>query len=433
MTRGILLRIAVAALSVAGSLVALELGFRWFRWHQLAQIDAPGDAYHFNRRDPVYHHRYLANATVRDQRPDYNVAYTLNAVGLRGSSNDGPKPAGTRRLLMLGDSFTFGIGVDDGKEFPALLQQAFDGVSLPVDVINAGVGSYSPILHYLTLRDRYLAWEPDAVVLWIDFGDIHDDAVYERHLLHDEEGRVIACNPDYVDGRPDWIGALLLRSALMKYLHSKFVRSYEKIRILGVRSYLWAKIRGEDTKLKAVHMLGRRRARVDLVKYDRYLMIRGLATQAELERYWARTGGYILKIHEMLKERGIPLLLGLYPYGTQVGPAQWHDGRVYFMFEQGVTYDDPLPFDFIKAFGARHGIPVIDTHPSFAAAADEQLFLPLDGHFTDAGHRVVASHLLRDPVFLGVVDGLVGRRARSTALFEPPHASDPPSPVAQSR
>lgn len=393
----------------------MELSFRWFRWHQLRQIAAPGIPYTFMRPHPIYHHRNITNATVQDHRPDYDATYTLNSLGMRGSVDYGAKPASTTRLLMIGDSFTFGFGVNDDEPFPSLIQRAFTEEGLPIEVINAGHGSYSPILHYLALRNIYLGLEPDAVILWLDFADIQDDYQYERHLLYDRQGRLVACNMGYVNGWPDVVGGLLFRSALLKYFESKFIRSYQKIRVLGWWNYFLAKLRGEDTKKKAIEMIGRRRARVDLVKYDRFLMTRGFSTTAEIERYWGRTGAYILKIRDLLREHGIPLVLGIYPYGHQVGVHQWHDGRVYEMLEQGVVYDDPRPFAFIEAFGARHGIPVINTSPSFIQARDETLYLPLDGHFNAAGHRVIASHLLHDPVFLSLVENLQQRAVISQA------------------
>ena len=387
------------------SLLALEAGFRWHKWRRLT-FDPLAGGYpdEITYQHPLYHHRYYANVAVKEWKADYDVVYTTNDLGLRGARRYGPKPAGVKRLLMLGDSFTFGIGVNDDEPFSAVIQQEMDPRRARIEVINAGVGSYSPILHYLTLRDLYLPLEPDAVILWFDVTDLQDDYLYERHLRYDAQGRLVACNSDYVRGHRDWVRPVLRRSAMANYFYSKFAGTYEKIGMLGWRAYLGAKLRGDDTKLNAVHMTAARRAHVDLLKYDRLLMVRGLATPAELERYWERTGGYLLRIQDLLRARDIPFALGLYPNAVQVGPNQWAEGRVYRMFDKGRTYDDPFPFTFIEAFARAHDIPVINTTPAFLAARDQELYYRWDGHFTPAGHRVLASHLLRDPTFRRLIE-----------------------------
>ena len=393
------LRLLLVVGSACAGLGLAELGVRWWRWHTLGAIPVPGYPDALTVHDPRYHHRYKPRTTVRESRPDFEAVYTTNALGLRGSRDYGPKPPGTIRLLMLGDSFTFGIGVNEGEPFCDLLQAAVAGSRPPVEIINAGVGSYSPTLEYLTLRDLYLAWDPDAVILWFDFSDLQDDELYARRLRYDPAGVLVGCDSDYADGHRDWAEMVLRRSALATYLHSKLVRSVQRIRLLGWRAYLDAKLRGEDTKLKAVFATGPPRLRMNLLQYDRYLMIRGLATEQELDRYWVRTGGFLLKIQELLEARGIPFVLGLYPQAVQVGPDHWANGREYYLFERGRTYDDPLPFTYIERFAAAHGIPVINTLPSFLAASDRPLFLPNDGHFTPEGHRALAAHALNDPVF----------------------------------
>jgi len=97
-----------------------------------------------------------------------------------------------------------------------------------------------------------------------------------------------------------------------------------------------------------------------------------------------------------------------------VGPEQWGQGRTAFGFEAGRTYDDPFPFEFLAAWAQAHDIPFMNTYPSFAAARSERLFHDWDGHFTAAGHRVVAEHLLRDPVFLGLLPPSTGIRRPSS-------------------
>ena len=91
-----------------------------------------------------------------------------------------------------------------------------------------------------------------------------------------------------------------------------------------------------------------------------------------------------------------------------MSPRQWAIGRVEMGFQSNRTYDDPFPFDFVKAFAAKEGIPVIDLWPAFLAANDQKLFYDWDGHFTPAGHRVVANALWEAPMIRQLL-----RRARS--------------------
>jgi len=52
------------------------------------------------------------------------------------------RPAGTvarARIVALGDSLTAGLGLQAEESYPALLQERIDELSLPYDVVNAGV------------------------------------------------------------------------------------------------------------------------------------------------------------------------------------------------------------------------------------------------------------------------------------------------------
>lgn len=91
--------------------------------------------------------------------------YARNGLGLRGPEPTRPKPPGLRRVLVLGDSFTFGLGVDDDADlFPARLERALGDVGPPVEVVNGGIpGSLTG--DWLALWRRVGAeLEPDAVL-----------------------------------------------------------------------------------------------------------------------------------------------------------------------------------------------------------------------------------------------------------------------------
>ncbi len=87
---------------------------------------------------------------------------TTNDLGLR---NPPIRPKVGTRILCIGDSRTFGAGVEDAETYPAQLQAILD-TQFPgrFEVINAGVSGYSAPqgLRYLELRGKALA--PDIVI-----------------------------------------------------------------------------------------------------------------------------------------------------------------------------------------------------------------------------------------------------------------------------
>jgi len=103
----------------------------------------------------------------------------VNSLGTRGPEFDPAKPAGTFRILSLGDSRTFGWGLAENETYSArlgdLLQQTV-GASPRIEVINAGVNAWSFQQMQVFLRDTALAWKPDVVLigeanLWTQFSE----------------------------------------------------------------------------------------------------------------------------------------------------------------------------------------------------------------------------------------------------------------------
>jgi len=409
-------RVLLAGLAVLVTAAGLEVVFRLTRWRGLQPPE--------RQEHPIYHHRLRPNWTYPQTSPDFETSATTNSLGLRASTEYGPKPPGTTRILMLGDSFTFGVGVNDEETFCALLQRALnagrdDGTT--VEVVNAGIGSYSPILHYLALRDLYLPLQPDAVVLWFDFGDMQNDFFYEHNLRYDQHGRLVACHPFYVDGRHDWFAELREQSALLKYFHNKFIRTYQKIRLLGLGEYLNAKLKGQSAKAAIATLTSKGRRVEEPIRYDQLFMIRNREDLPEITAHWQRSARYLLMIRDLLGAQRIPFVLAAYPYGIHVGPDQWGQGRTAFGFEPGRTYDDPFAFDLLEEFAAQHGIPFLNTYEAFRVAGrEERLFHDWDGHFTPAGHRLIASMLPSDPTFLSLMKALRDRPlARAPRRTEP--------------
>lgn len=68
-----------------------------------------------------------------------NLGLLLAAGGVVFAEEPKNANAGTKRLVILGDSITAGYGLDPDQAFPAILQGKIDAAALNYTVVNAGV------------------------------------------------------------------------------------------------------------------------------------------------------------------------------------------------------------------------------------------------------------------------------------------------------
>lgn len=128
---------------------------------------------------PVFHHTLLPNVDYPEAEWG-GAIYTVrtNSLGFKdGEVRQVPLKSDQPRILITGDSFTEGMGVEFKDTFAGLIKAELmkDGV----DVFNAGVSSYSPIIHLLKTR-YYLeavGLEFDRLVVFIDLSDMEDEAL----------------------------------------------------------------------------------------------------------------------------------------------------------------------------------------------------------------------------------------------------------------
>ena len=66
--------------------------------------------------------RLLGNIQTRGRQGVAPYLMRTNAAGYRTRELSSPRPAGKRRVLVYGDSFTEGVGVSDGHRFTDVLE-----------------------------------------------------------------------------------------------------------------------------------------------------------------------------------------------------------------------------------------------------------------------------------------------------------------------
>ena len=100
-----------------------------------------------------------------------HVVYRFNSLHMRG-----PEPRGAQRnVLLLGDSFTFGVLLEEEDTYAAQLDQlARDKFGdEAVEVLNGGVPGFGLANYVAWVEELGEAAQPDLVVVFFNGGDIH--------------------------------------------------------------------------------------------------------------------------------------------------------------------------------------------------------------------------------------------------------------------
>ena len=126
-------------------------------------------------------------------KPNLRSAWGIGEVhtddfGLR-NSHPPEKPAGVFRILMAGDSVTFGYGVDQTQSFPAVLETLLNKNAVgKYEVINAGIPGYSIADAGSLLPALSARYHPDLFIWTVTSND------YDDPLAIDGGGRIVSTN-----------------------------------------------------------------------------------------------------------------------------------------------------------------------------------------------------------------------------------------------
>ncbi len=184
--RRLLLASAALFLSTLAALAVGEIGVRLYAPQKDAMRWFVTDKrYGFTNR-PNFHQRYHYPTN------DYVMDIQTNSLGLRGPELDAQilSDPDALRVLLLGDSFTFGHAVQVEETFGHQLAQRLKGASRRSIVINAGVGGWGTLQEVTYARDHMPFYRPDFVVLTFCANDPENDTQYRYGLRDSDRGIV---------------------------------------------------------------------------------------------------------------------------------------------------------------------------------------------------------------------------------------------------
>lgn len=104
---------------------------------------------------------------------DHAATNRINSIGMR--DYEYPLLKGNRifRIVCLGDSVTFGAGVELDQVYPKVLEKLLNSRSegMHYEVLNFGVPGYNTAQEVITLREKALRYNPDLVLVGFNLND----------------------------------------------------------------------------------------------------------------------------------------------------------------------------------------------------------------------------------------------------------------------
>ncbi|MFH1689406.1 MAG: SGNH/GDSL hydrolase family protein [Candidatus Eisenbacteria bacterium] len=335
------------------------------------------DAPRIFRSSDVLPYQLVPNAESAHRTAEFSVPIRINSCGYRCREFDVAKGE-QFRILVVGDSFTFGHGCTSQECYASALQRELEEALGPgaAEVINAGYAScYYPDTYYLYLKTFGLELDPDLVIVGFFVGNDVDrqGMVFNEWVEVDERGlplRIASANAHVEDGY--WVSD----SRLLRYRYPILRNSHLFQAIVSVLRSSGAPAEG---------------------RYRNELMYR--------PSYAERTIGAVdgvkrlfTEMDAMTKASGAQFLVFSIPAIEQVEPHRFFD-------EEGAdsSLDILKPQRLFGEFFEESGIDFVDPLPFLRSMSEESLYYPIDQHWTPAGNELAGRWLARRLLEMGAV------------------------------
>lgn len=352
-TRRVLTGLAIALASSAATFLLIEAGMRLATGRKFLDEDL---------RLQTGEIAYKPNQAQRWKRLEWDIDMRVNSKGLRDYEHP-PEPS-PGSILVLGDSFTEGYGVELAETYSKRLEQRLKAAGTPRRVYNAGLRGRTP-KDYFRVYDAFFRDDPGVSLVIMGFFIAKDIAGPAT-----DAGTELAQAPD----QTRW--------------------TYEAKRFLCEHSVLYNLVR------RAVKSAPDNKRYNQLVKWgfvqslgegqDRHPW----ASRKHLDK-WKHTAGLLAAFRDRLQAQGRRFVLVLIPTKNQVEDDSYET----FLQATGV---DPKAMErfafaeFMTGYGREKGIPVLDLTPAFREANAREpgaFFFKTDGHWSPRGHALAEERL----------------------------------------
>ena len=334
-------------------------------------------------RELGYTHAANAIADVKvAEHPDRACRLRTNGDGLRRDSEIAvPKPPGTYRVLVLGDSQTSGYTAN-ADAYPGQLEArwAERAAGRTVEVLNAGIDGYGPQQVYLWYLRYGLPLEADLVIFAVYAGNDVDDLAHgavSGATIDDDAGRIGPLRTPLA-----W---LKLRSELVQRVRPPVQRVLDEVQ--PARTVI-----PEDRLIRLLREC--HGCWLQSLKQA----VRARTEPDAAERAYRRLELAFQLVESLAGTDGGRLAVVTIPTKIQVEPddergAVGRAGRLLELDPADAVYDT-MAYNRIREAAQRAGVLVVDPLAALQEQAqDRRLYYRRDWHLNPAGNRALATAL----------------------------------------
>ena len=140
----------------------------------------------------------IPNRTYTHVTPEYVVELRTSSQGFRDDREFSPvTPPDTARIIVLGDSFAIGFGVNYEDSVPALLEANLtEALNRPIEVINMGVSGFGTAEELIMLEKLGWQYNPDIVIVYWHATDPVDNI--RSNLFKLKDGKIVPVDDQYL-------------------------------------------------------------------------------------------------------------------------------------------------------------------------------------------------------------------------------------------
>lgn len=285
---------------------------------------------------------------------EFDAAIKINALGIRDRNLD-PKDK-RKKVLFIGDSFTFGHGVELDSSYVRIAENDLQNKYDSIVTINAGVPGTGPADYAIVFDSLNKIYQPDLVLLNLFVGnDIHWTRVTnnkgEMRLVDDE-----------------------VKVEMKQFDLKTFLR--ENIQLY---SFIVDRLKSIPSTRNMLKNLG-------LSNEVPGIYVMEVLNKKETELYkkkWYKVFEYI----KYVKDHSKAFQIVIVPTKEQVYPDRL--GLICKKYDLNIEhYDAMFPIRKIDSFAIENNIVTINLLDTLSKCNQDQLFFDIDPHFNKIGHKI---------------------------------------------